>query len=123
MDPGSGIAAMSINKNGTELIIAYTKSIKGVAAVKRSISATGLGTPLVLIKAPAKDVLNGFTQIKKFNGKLYFLSANKLMKISPGGIKPVLAHDFKISRARIESFAFTSAGDLYLASNNLIPAL
>jgi sugar lactone lactonase YvrE len=116
--PGSGVTALALNKTGNELIIGYDKPVNGAVAVKRAITATGLGESTPLIKGQADTVLNGFTQIKTYQGQVYYLNRNTLMKLAPGGNTPVPVHEFKVTRTKIESFAFTPKGDLYLASND-----
>jgi sugar lactone lactonase YvrE len=117
-NPGSGVTALTLNKAGDELMIGYATPVNGVVAVKRAITATGLGAPVPLIKAPSDNALDGFTQIKTYQGQLYYLDGNTLMKIAPGANTPVPVHDFKVTRTKIESFAFTPNGDLYLAAND-----
>jgi sugar lactone lactonase YvrE len=56
--------------------------------------------------------------LKVYQGNVYFLKRNKLMKLVPGSNQPQEVYDPGNFRAKVESFAFTPQGDLYLASND-----
>jgi len=122
MDKGQGIGITSllVDKSERELLIGYDKPINGAVAVKKAVSSSGLGKAIAIIKGleAKSSCLNGYTQIKEFKGNLYFLSANKLMRIKPDANQVERVHDFGELRAIIESFAFTPNGDLFLASNS-----
>lgn len=116
---GSEIMALLVTPDDQALLIGYETPIKGAAVTKRPITDLGLGTLQTLIPGLIEEnnCLVGFTQMKKYQDKLYFLNGNKLMSIVPGSDQAKLVHDFAGLTAKIQSFAIAPNGDIYLSSN------
>ncbi len=92
--------------------------------VVRQLQVNEKNATLTEFKVPSLDLLSlrflqGHTQLKQFQGSIYFISNNNLCELIPGKKDQIkLVHKTGVQRTEIHAFAFAPNGDLYLASNS-----
>jgi sugar lactone lactonase YvrE len=112
---------LNLTAEGT-LVLGFKDDTQGLVAQEFGIGEKGLEPRRELVRS-LKEIetrsLGGFTQLKLFQGKLYYGAYGKLMRLTPGAAEAEVALDPKFAAhlAMFEAFAFTPDGDLYLASH------
>lgn len=113
--------ATALAWNGDRLLIGFREGVRGssVLAFRPGAEALGPGEPFIPhLEALAAESLGGFTQLKVYGGKLFYLAHGQLWRLTPGTTERAEA----VCNARgptgsPESFAIAPDGSLYLAGN------
>ncbi|XHR27124.1 MAG: hypothetical protein ACFUZC_14345 [Chthoniobacteraceae bacterium] len=107
---------------GNTLAVGYAQETNGAVAEEYTIKETGMQLKhdiVPALEAVANQSLSDFTQLKVWNGGLYYSAHGKLMRVTPGTPdKTEVAFDPKLSAGRgaFDAFAWAPNGDLYLLS-------
>ena len=114
------VSAMAFAPDGS-LAVGFKSADQNVMVRAYSLGTEGLVPSRDLVKALTEtESLDGDTPLKVFEGRLYFSSQGKLMRLTPGNPDTVeVAFDpkFRNDQVAFESFAFAPNRDLYLSSN------
>ncbi|HEY3329826.1 MAG TPA: hypothetical protein VGK19_07390 [Capsulimonadaceae bacterium] len=115
-DLGGRIGALAFTKTA-DVAVGYTATVDGACVKSFRLAVTG-ATPTGF-KVAAQDsifpsMLSGRTPVRELSGAIYYISRNKLVKLTPGATDSAqVVYDPKLN---VWSFAFAPNGDLYLGT-------
>ncbi|MFZ2654504.1 MAG: hypothetical protein WAX69_06270 [Victivallales bacterium] len=104
------------------ITIGFQQEINGAVAREYFILGNGLEMRRDLVLGTAavqSSSLDGFTQIKTWNGWICYIAHKKIWKLAPGSVQAELLYDPKWPAhiASFEAFAIAPNGDIYMASH------
>ncbi len=122
--------AIAMNPQGL-ITIGFSQAVNGAVAINYRLLEKEMEFDSMMIAGLAEDssvFLNGFTQLKRRDDGIYFISGGKLMRmpLPSASTKTTtwnntvfadVVFDPQIRQKQMQSFAFAPNGDLYLAGN------